>query len=272
MPRIVVDDQAVHYLESPGDEPTLVLVHSSGLNHRQWSPLRLSLRGEHRILVPDLPGYGKSVPWANAESFTMDDDVDVVSAVIAEAADPVVLVGHSYGGYLAMRAALHAPERVSALLLHEPVIWGVFHGRGDEERLREVERANADGRFLSEEHGGKEPWWRRFIEIGGGEGAWEALPVERREAFLAVGPKVFAEVRALILDRTPVETWAELKMPVVITVGDGTQPLEAHACRVLDVAMPNAHAVAIPGGHMAPITAAGAFAGVLEDLVERIAP
>jgi len=271
MPKTSVDGQTIHYVESSGDGPTLVLVHSSGLNHRQWSPLRLALRATPRLLVPDLPGYGKSMPWEAAASFTMDDDVAAVSAVIEQAEQPVLLVGHSYGGYLAMRAALRAPERVSAILIHEPVIWGVFYGLADEEKIREIERANADGLFLSEEHGGKERWWRRFIEIWGGEGAWDALPIERREAFLAVGPKVFAEVRALLLDRTPVETWAQLKMPMVVTVGRGTQPLEADACHILDDAMPNVGLVEIPGGHMGPITAAGAFAAALEDLAERVA-
>jgi pimeloyl-ACP methyl ester carboxylesterase len=240
------------------------------LNNKQWGALRLSFTGTNRILVPNLLGYGKSGPWRSTEPFDLEQDVAVVSTMIEHAEEPVVLVGHSYGGYLAMKAALKTPERVRALLVHEPVIWGVLYDIGDPETIAEIERADADGLFLSEELGGKEEWWRRFVEIWGGEGAWDALPLERRRAFLGVGPKVFAEVRELYLDRTKIRTWAGLEMPVVITVGAGTQPLEAEACRVVAEALGDSRLVDIVGGHMAPLTATGAFVRELVDLLERL--
>ncbi len=270
MPRLEVDGQTIDYADQAGQDPALVLIHSSGLNNRQWGALRLGFAGDNRILAPNLLGYGATGPWPGAAPFTMDDDVAVVRAVVELAETPVVLVGHSYGGYLAMRVGLALPERVRAIVVHEPVIWGVLHDVGDDEVIAEIERANADGLFLSEELGGKEQWWRRFVEIWGGEGAWDALPVERRKAFLAVGPKVFREVRELFLDRTPIRTWAGLSMPLTISVGAGTQPLEVDACRAVSDALPGARLLDVPGGHMAPLTAPAPFCRLLEDAIARV--
>ncbi len=270
MPRLEAGGRIIEYAETKGDDPAIVLVHSSGLNNRQWGPLRLGFAGSNAVLAPNLLGYGHTGPWPPAEPFTMDDDVAVVSAMIAARDEPVVLVGHSYGGYLAMKAALAAPDRVRALLLHEPVIWGVLYDEGNDEVIAEIERANGDGLFLSEELGGKERWWRRFVEIWGGPGAWDALPPERRRSFLRAGPKVFAEVRELYFDRTPRAVWAGLEMPVVITVGAGTQPLEARACRVVAEVLPDVRLVDIPGGHMAPSTAPESFVGELAALLDRV--
>jgi pimeloyl-ACP methyl ester carboxylesterase len=260
----------MHYAETPGLEPTLVLIHSSGLDHRQWGALRLAMKRDSRVLALDLYGSGKNAPWTAGTPFSMDDDVEVVLSVMDQVDGEVVLVGHSYGGYLALSAALRAPERARAVLVHEPVIWGVLHDVGDPEIIAQIERANEDGRFLSRELGGKEAWWRRFIDIWGGEGAWDRLAEERRKAFLAVGPKVFEEVSALFLDRTPRRRWAEIHVPVVITVGNGTQPLEDRACQAVAAVMEDVRLVRIEGGHMAPLVEPQAFAAVLEELLVRL--
>lgn len=267
MPTITVDGRKVFYAETKGREPAVVLVHSSGLDRRQWGGVRLALESGRRVIIPDLPGYGRSAPFHRGDEFSLDDDIRVVTALLELTEEPVVLVGHSYGGFLALKAAARAPDKVAAVLVHEPVIWGVFYGLGDEEKIQAVERANRDGRFMDPVLGGTEPWFRGFIEIWGGPGAWDALPRERRDAFLAVGPKVFAEVRALTSDRTPVAEYAALSCPVVVTVGEGTQPLELDACRALAATAKGVRLVEIPGGHVAPIAAPAPFVAELRALL-----
>src|SRR4051812_29791747 len=110
----------------------VVLVHSSGLSAQQWGPIVPRLAASHRVLAPDLLGYGASAPWPDPDRFDLVEDLAIVRAVIASADAPVHLVGHSYGGVLAMLAAREAPARVRSLALYEPVAFHVLVGRDPE--------------------------------------------------------------------------------------------------------------------------------------------
>lgn len=93
----------------------LVLVHGSRLSSAQWSPQLPLLRGHVTVGLVDLPGHGVRA----AEPFTLARCVEVIDeAVRAAPADtPVVLVGHSLGGYAAMAYAASHGSRLSGLVL-----------------------------------------------------------------------------------------------------------------------------------------------------------
>ncbi len=95
--------------------PQLVLVHGSRLSSTQWLP-QLPLFEPHAdVRLVDLPGHG---PRA-AEAFTLDRCVEVVDDAVRGAAvdGPVVLVGHSLGGFVAMEYAARHGEALAGLVL-----------------------------------------------------------------------------------------------------------------------------------------------------------
>lgn len=72
------------------------------------------------MAAPDVLGHGRS-SWA--APWTIDANVAALSALLDDRADaPVVVVGHSFGGALAMHLAAARPDRVAALLLLDPAI------------------------------------------------------------------------------------------------------------------------------------------------------
>jgi pimeloyl-ACP methyl ester carboxylesterase len=100
---------------NPSSGTTVVAVHGITANHRNFALLAEALPG-HRLLAPDLRGRGASSalpgPWG------IDRHVDDVAQVItAFAPGPVVLVGHSMGGFVAAALARRFPELVSGLVL-----------------------------------------------------------------------------------------------------------------------------------------------------------
>ncbi|MBN8614388.1 MAG: alpha/beta fold hydrolase [Deltaproteobacteria bacterium] len=87
-----------------------VLVHGCPGDARAWEPLAPHLSSLDAL---DLPDHGaEEVPSA-----TVDDHVAHVVAAISRASGPVVLVGHSYGAWVAGHAAARAPDRVAKLVL-----------------------------------------------------------------------------------------------------------------------------------------------------------
>lgn len=99
-----------------GDGSPLVLVHGLGGTIENWRGLAPALAADHRVLVPDLPGHGRSAPLREAR------DVDALAEAVLGIADAedvreAVWVGHSLGGVVGLRAAALRPDAVRGLVL-----------------------------------------------------------------------------------------------------------------------------------------------------------
>ena len=97
----------------------VVLLHGLGGAAANWGEVAADLAGSYRVLAPDLPGHGGSeVPDPGAD---MDWFADAVATLLdTEGARGAIVVGHSFGGQLALRLALRRPELVGSLLLVAP--------------------------------------------------------------------------------------------------------------------------------------------------------
>jgi pimeloyl-ACP methyl ester carboxylesterase len=109
----------------PADGPTIVFIHGTRLNRVAWSQVTPHLLEEFRCVALDLPGHGPGdPPWT-----TLDAAADHVVEVAREVAQrqPVVVVGLSLGGYVAIEAAARHPGAVSGLVLSgcstDPLGW-----------------------------------------------------------------------------------------------------------------------------------------------------
>jgi pimeloyl-ACP methyl ester carboxylesterase len=103
------------YLDS-GEGPAVLFIHGLTGSHRNWAHLVHELGAEHRLVAPDLWGHGASAkPMGDyslgAHAGTMRDLLDELDI------DRVTVVGHSFGGGIAMQLCYLFPERVERLVL-----------------------------------------------------------------------------------------------------------------------------------------------------------
>lgn len=94
----------------------LVLVHGTRVSRTQWDlPAYRDLSADFDVVCPDLPGHGQRA----GEGFTTDAAVAAIAAAVesGDRSAPVVLVGHSLGGYMAMVYAARHPSRLAGLVL-----------------------------------------------------------------------------------------------------------------------------------------------------------
>jgi pimeloyl-ACP methyl ester carboxylesterase len=112
----------VHVYESVGEGslPTMVVLHGIGSNATAFGRLLMRLRPHvRRVIAPDLPGHGFSgTPVGRVTPEALYQSVRVaLDSLIGE---PVLLVGNSLGGAMALQHAMECPDKVSALALLSP--------------------------------------------------------------------------------------------------------------------------------------------------------
>ena len=245
----------VHSLQRPADTcDTLLCLHSSGSSGRQWSAYAASLASRFRVVAPDLLGYGGEARWPTGTPASLDDEAKALHPLLP--AGGAHVLGHSYGGSIALQLALRWPERVKSLTLYEPVRFALLFGQPTTEAVGEA--IVGVGRRIGLEvlSGAHHVAAEHFVDYWSGDGSWAALEARRRDALAQRMPKVQAEFEALFADRVPITAYRALRMPVRL-LGGTRSPLPAR--QVLDrleANLPYVTRATLPGlGHMGPLEA-----------------
>jgi pimeloyl-ACP methyl ester carboxylesterase len=129
---ITVDDVKLHYVES-GTGPVIVMIHGNpGYAADFESGAIDALSGTHRVIAIDRPGHGESDRALNAD--TVEEQAKLLhDEFTALELNKPVLVGHSWGGSLALAYALAYPDDIGGLVLVAPA---AYPDKGDPFFLR----------------------------------------------------------------------------------------------------------------------------------------
>ena len=258
------------FFREAGAGPGVVCLHSNASSSSQWRGLMDRLARDFHVLAPDGHGAGKGPPWPSEQALALCDEVACLEPVFARAGDPFVLVGHSYGAAVALVAAVNHPLRVSALALYEPTLFGLIDAQAappnEADGIRQaVERAAA-----ALAAGDRATAAECFIDYWMGVGSWRAKPEAQRPLIEQAIVNVAGWGRALFAEPTPLATFAELRMPVLLMVGQDSPVSSRAVARQLIQALPNLQAIEFEGlGHMGPITHPEQVNPVIENFLRR---
>lgn len=235
---------------------TVIAVHCSGSSGSQWRRLAEAASGRFALVSPDLYGCGHAGGWSGHGAFALADEALGTLQAIDQASGPVHLVGHSYGGAVALHAALRRTERIGSLTLYEPTVFHLLPWLGEEgaaayAEIKGVASAVAEGVLSGDYHGAA----GRFIDYWSGDGAWESLKPEVRTEIARWIVKAPLDFRALFADPTPIVAYAALRCPVLVMRGEhAPAPTRLVANLLADVAPLGRGEVIRGAGHMGPIT------------------
>jgi len=113
-----------------GSGPNVILIHGLCDSGQAWATHAALLSEKYTVLVPDLPGFGQSQPFADG-NFALERMQQAVFAMAdAEAMQHFSVVGHSMGGYTAMAMLEEQPQRVDSVCLFH----STSHGDTDEKK------------------------------------------------------------------------------------------------------------------------------------------
>jgi pimeloyl-ACP methyl ester carboxylesterase len=168
----------------------------------------------------------------------------------------VHLVGHSYGGGVALKIASARPQAIASLTLYEP---SAFHllallGERGEAARAEIEAIAATiGEGIVS--GAYRDAASQFVDYWNGPGAWMAMRPSVRDALVRWLPKASLDYRALINDTTPLASYGRLACPVHLIRGEYARGPSRLIVDELARALPRATRDVVAGaGHMGPLT------------------
>ena len=234
---------------------TVLCLHASASCHRQWQTLADELGPDVRLLAPDLIGYGNAAS-ARGQRISLDAEVDNIIEQVGVPAEPVHVVGHSYGGGVALKFAERYPDKVASLTLYEPaqplaLFEDGLHSSEARElrRLRELLLTQASTTF------GRWRAARDFINYWSGSDSWSKLAFSGRRKLVSKMPKIIAEWNAMFSASAALTDVSRLTMPVRIMVGSRSRRTAKRVAEILCEQLPNAVLDVIHGlGHLGPLT------------------
>ncbi|MCZ6815927.1 MAG: alpha/beta fold hydrolase [Planctomycetota bacterium] len=250
------------YYEVHGSGEPVLLVHGFPLSGRMWEPVVDGLAGTHRLIIPDLRGLGRSAATAETTMVEYVDDLVGLLRTIGERR-PVVLVGHSMGGYVAFEFVRNRRERLRGLVLTctRAVADSEEAARGREETaatvLRDGSKVIADSMinklFAPTAPDGLRETWRGIMAA--------TAPVGAAAALIAMKNRSDSN-----------STLGQIELPTLLVAGreDVISPPD-EVCRIHEGIAGSRFEVIEKAGHMAPLEQPVRFVELLRSFLDDLA-
>lgn len=251
--------------EDAGDGPAVLLIHGHPFDHTMWRPQIEALAPTHRVIAPDLRGYGQTTVVAGVtllEEFARD----LAALLDALGIRSATIVGLSMGGQIAMAFVQLFPERVEALVLADT--------------FAQLDLpAQRTGRFETAD---------RIVREGMEHYAAELLPRMIAPASARLHPEVAEHVMRMMRGTDPSGAAAALRgralrqdyipllpkitVPTLILVGSEDEFTPVADAERMRAHLPNASTVVLDGcGHMPNLERPDEFDRHLGDFLARVA-
>jgi pimeloyl-ACP methyl ester carboxylesterase len=246
MPLADVNGQRLYYEDSGSGEPAVLFSHGFLMDQSMFDPQVDALADRWRCVRWDERGHGQTE--STPDPFTYwDSGADAIGLLDHLGIEQAVLAGMSQGGFLSLRAALTAPERVRALILidtqdrpedpakvpgYDQLIDAWTSPGGPPQEVLDI----VAGIILAPDWEGNADWHAKWRDLD---------PDRLRQTYTTLMSRE-DDVR---------ERLGELTMPALVIHGDADAAIEVDRAQAVTDAIPNAELVVIPGaGHAANLT------------------
>jgi pimeloyl-ACP methyl ester carboxylesterase len=253
----------IEYQEN-GHGQAIVFVPGSFSAGSSWRNICTPLSERYRTITTSLSGYGKTQERRKIGGAHLEDEMDVLEAVLEKADAPVHLVAHSFGAGVALALAIRRAPKLLSLTLLEPTAFYLLP-LAHELALSQDVRAMTD-LYMAGWESGNQQAVRHVIDFYGGTGAFDSYP-------LAVQEKLASQTATNILDwktgyaDTPRLTdFASVNVPTLVVYGQSSHRAMQRSNQVLADHLPHAQIVALEGANHFMINT---HAAKLTELIER---
>jgi pimeloyl-ACP methyl ester carboxylesterase len=248
----------IHYFEQPGQGPPVVMIHGLPGTHKDFDPLLPHLRGRHVIAI-DRPGFG----WSKGGWLPYQEQIELVHEMLTQLRlSPAIVVGHSFGGTLALGLARRYPQDIAKMILVAPGAGGLRSKTPDVLQAHYIQFSQLPvistvidviaGNLI-----------KRVSAIPAAGHAFEPKPVdptyERRLLSVTMTAGNLASYASEELEFDDTLRWvdhnvAEIHVPSVIIAADDDKLVSFDHARRLADTLPQTQLLTVDGNHMIPYT------------------
>jgi len=263
------------FVVDEGAGEAVLLIHGLAGVNSDWSRVASALMPDHRLLVPDRPGYGRS----GGRPMSMMDTADILADTLCRHdAAPAIVVGHSYGGGVAVLLAAHHPSLVSGLVLVAPVgrmgggrswlrqalAWPVMGEVTNAVKLFATRRLYPRLRHVAGSLAGQPPQASSRL-------SHEAFVDERSTWMPGIWRTTAAEQRSLLREIGSIETsLSRLRLPTVVVVGALDDVVPPSVAVRIAAEVQRAELVIVPNiGHVVPRDAPDVLVSAIRSVERR---
>jgi len=252
-----------------GDGPAVLFVSGSFGTPAAWRGLWKRLPEGHRLVATSILGYGATRETRTSADLGMAHEVRVIAAAAARIAAPIHLVGHSFGGTVALAAALAGVAEIRSIATFEanPLMLIREHGT---EALYESTRAMSRA-FEAAHAGGERDAAARIIDFWGGAGSFAAMPAVVQDYCRATTAANVLDWRTAFAFEASMADYARLDQPVLLVRGSGANAAMTTITDGLAACLPNVRPAVVEGASHFLITShPEACASLLADFLAAV--
>ena len=199
-----------------GSGPTIVMVPGSCSTGAAWKPVIGALNGRFRCVTTSLLGYGGTAERRTASNTSILHEAEMVEEVIRKAGAKVHLVGHSFGGLVALAVALQNQVTLASLTILEAPAVEIL--RGNEDQYYQTFR-NMTEDYFTAFRGGETEAIEKMIDFYGGQGTFASWPSRVRSYAVETTPVNILDWESAYGFPLSAATLATIKIPVLFCWG-----------------------------------------------------
>jgi len=232
--------------DETGSGPTMVLVPGSCSTGAAWRPLISQWNGSFRCVTTSLLGYGGTAERRSANDTEIGLEAEIIEAVIRRTGSgPVHLVGHSFGGLVALVVALRHPHLLRSLTILEAPAPEILRHAGEEAHYATFR--NMTAAYFAAFESGKTDAIERMIDFYGGEGTFAGWPQRVRDYAVATTAVNLLDWQSAYGFALKPSLLGTIDLPTLVVSGAISQPAVRRANELLARFIPGAVFKAVPG-------------------------
>ena len=272
MPQDIRGGVPTHWITAGSGPRQALLIHCSLGHAGGWARMVAALEDVITGLAYDLPGHGRSADWDGVSDIQGVSTAMAVDLLERDGQGPADIIGHSFGGTVAIRLAVERPDLVRSLTLIEPVFFAVAAAdRPELDPGRDPHMIAYRAALQADDRAGAA---RAFTAAWGDGRSWDRLPPAQQEAITARIHLIEAGAPAIYGDCAGILAQGKLAgiaCPVLLIRGADSPATVAAINDGLARRIPQARQAVVPGaGHMAPITHPAAVAQLVRGFLGDI--
>ena len=197
----------VDYFES-GVGPKIVLLHATATGARQWMNFINDYKNQFHFIAINLIGYGNTPKWESSYPQRLTDQVRLLEKIPSLKNGNFSIVAHSFGGSVAMMAALHFQKVIDKLILVEPNPFYLLKQSGHLKAFNEslIIQKKIKLHFNND--------WKQAVEFfanyWNGEGSWDTYTDKQKVKFSELLRPNFHEWDAVLDETISIEKWGNV--------------------------------------------------------------